>query len=131
MGRRIELNQTEKTVRIIEHTGKWTDEDRSITGEATYHLEELPENIVNHCALHGLSQKLADSTASMSENKGFTREERYDVIEDLYKQLHDGNWTKPSTGGANKITLSKVEKAAMEAGMTMEQVALLKKALGH
>lgn len=131
MARKITLNLNEMEVEITEYTGAWGGDDFEIQKSVVYAYNDLPESIQAHCGLHGLSQKLTDQTSAMSPAKGFTTNERFGVMDDLFDQLLSGNWKKPSTGTSGKIAPSKVAKAAEEMGMTVEQVALLMKSLGH
>jgi len=137
MARRIEKNAAEKSIRVIEYTGEWSGE-HSVIREETYFLLDLDAEQQLNCMLHGLNQKLGDSTASMGESKGFSTDERFDTINELWLQLTGdeekgvkGSWNKPTSGGSAKISPSKLQAKAKELGISEEQVALLMKALGH
>lgn len=71
--------------------------------QAEVNLDSLPQNIVRLLALHGLSQKLGDSYASV---KGDVEEaiKRFDAVAN---QLASGEWKKAREGGgegAGKVT---------------------------
>lgn len=131
MARKITLNTNEMTVELTEYDGEWNGEGFDILHTTVYPFNELPDNIKDYCGVHGLSQKLTDQTSAMSDAKGFTTLERFDVIDALFDQLKDGHWKRPSTGKTGKIAPSKVQRAAEEMGMTPEQIAILMKSLGH
>lgn len=126
MARHIELNTTEQTVTLTEYAGKWMGEDMDVQREEVYAITDLPEHIQNHCALHGLAQKLSDQTSAMSDAKGFTVTERFDTIDALFDQLKDGNWKRPSTGGAGKLSQTAIKNKMDSLGLTAEQYEMAK-----
>jgi len=90
----------------------------------TYELSKLTKTIQSNCALHGLCQKLVDSTAGMN-SKDYTDAERGKKIDEVWVILTSGQWKKPSEG---KISAKKiVDEAKVKA--TPEELAVLKKLL--
>jgi hypothetical protein len=94
-------------------------------------LDSLPANIVNLLALHGLSQKLGDSYASVKGNVADAKAK----FEAVLTQLRNGEWKKAreaGEGGSNVTELAQaiaqfkgapVEKAvAVVAKATPEQI---------
>lgn len=89
---------------------------------ATYAVSSLSKTIQSHCTLHGLCQKLIDSTAGMN-NDSYTDKERSDRVAQVWNQLKADQWTKPGEG---KATMKKkVDEAKSKA--TPEELAVLKK----
>ena len=88
-------------------------------GGIEYRLGDLSDDMVTACAVHGLKQKLNDSTASMTDAKGYDTTERADMVESVWTTLAEGNWNKPSEG---KISKEQGITTLMEAkGLTREQ----------
>lgn len=86
---------------------------------AEYSLNDLSEEMVTACAVHGLKQKLNDSTASMTDAKGYTNAERASMVESIWDTLAGGNWNKPTEG---KISKEQGIATLMEAkGLSKEQ----------
>ncbi len=127
--RALELNTSTMTVTLVEHTGTLTDGDFELVAKETYAIEDLPEELVKYCTLHGLAQKLTDHTAGKTDAAGYTSDSRFDLINELFDQLKEGNWKKPSTGGTSKVAPNAVIAKAIAAGMAEDQVELLKIAL--
>lgn len=88
----------------------------------TFKLSDLPKGIQAKCALHGMCQKLVDSTAGMN-SKDYTDDERKEKIKEVYATLKSNLWAKPAEG---KSTIKKKVDAAIAAA-TPEELALLKK----
>lgn len=68
--------------------------------ESEVSLESLPANIVRLLALHGLSQKLGDSYASVKGNVGEAKEK----YEGVLTQLRAGEWRKTRAEGGEGQT---------------------------
>ena len=84
-----------------------------------YCVDELSPEMQRACAVHGLKQKLNDSTASMTDAKGYTNTERASMVESIWDTLTEGNWNKPSEG---KISKEQGITTLMEAkGLSREQ----------
>ena len=61
-------------------------------------LNDLPEEIVTHLALHGLSQKGGDSYAGKAD-------EAPQHVAAIFDQLKEGNWTSRASGsGGPRVT---------------------------
>lgn len=85
----------------------------------TYSVSALPNTIQDNCKLHGLCQKLIDSTAGMN-SKDYTDIERAAKIAEVWTTLKSGSWRKPEEGVAamtkkvgNAKDLATVEEAAV------------------
>ena len=88
----------------------------------TYTTSGLSDTIKANLILHGLVQKLIDSTAGMN-NKDYTDQERSAKISGVYETLKTGQWSKPGEG---KATMKKkLEEAKTKA--TPAELAVLKK----
>ena len=88
-------------------------------GGVTYDADELPSEIRRACMVHGLKQKLNDSTAAMTDAKGYSNTERASTVEEVWETLMEGNWNKPSEG---RVTKEHGITALMEKkGLTREQ----------
>ena len=123
MARKIELNIGEMSVTLVEHTGSWNGKDYILIKSATYMMCDLPSQVQDMCALHGLAQKLCDQTSSMSAANGYIAADRFDVIGELFKQLESGHWKKPSSGGGGKLNQAQIKNKMSELGLTDEQYA--------
>lgn len=70
------------------------------TGERiTAILEDLPDGIVTRLALHGLSQKLGDSYASVKGDAGLG----YSRAQDVLSRLQSGAWAGAGGGGGMQL----------------------------
>lgn len=126
MARKVVLNTEENVVEITEYDGSWNGEDFSLIKSERYDMNKVIEKNVTHAALHGMAQKLCDSTASMSDKKGYSVEERFTTMGNLFERLMDGPWNKKAEGSGPKISLSAVERKAKELGLEDEALELLK-----
>jgi len=126
--RNISLDLDTMIVRIAEHTGTMKDENYSEIHAVEYDCTLLNETISKHAMLHGVAQKLADSTASMSDAKGFTTTERFDVINDLFDRISGeaGEWNKRSEGGGTKLSQKAIANKMNELGLSPEQFEMAK-----
>lgn len=88
----------------------------------TYSVSALPKTIQGNCKLHGLCQKLIDSTAGMN-SKDYTDKERADKVAEVWKTLKEGSWRKPGEGMSTMK--KKVDEAKTKA--TPEELEVLKK----
>lgn len=87
----------------------------------TYKLSELSTTMRANCGIHGLCQKLIDSTAGMN-SKDYTDEERADKVAEVWATLKTGQWTKPGEG---KATMKrKVDNALAQASKTDAKMML-------
>jgi hypothetical protein len=85
-------------------------------GEAlTVNLSELPEEMITHLALHGLSQKLGDSYSGESDIT-VARTKAAGVAE----RLNKGDWKAVREGGGSKIT-DLAHALATVTGKTVEE----------
>lgn len=89
----------------------------------TYTIKGLSDTIKDNLQLHGLVQKLVDSTAGMN-TKDFTDAERSVKIDEVFTTLKAGNWTQPSTAKVSKGD-KKILAAATKA--TKNELAVMKK----
>jgi len=89
----------------------------------TYTVVGLSDTIKGNLQLHGLVQKLVDSTAGMN-TKDFTDAERSTKIDEVYTTLKAGNWTQPSTAKVSKGD-KKIQAAATKA--SKNELAVMKK----
>ncbi len=99
----------------------------------TYSVHSLSKTIQDNCKLHGLCQKLIDSTAGMN-SKDYTDKERAGKVAEVWKTLKEGSWKKPGEGiGAltkkvgNAKDLATLEEAAVMVKlglMTEEELAV-------
>lgn len=127
--RKVELDTTTMSVLFTEYTGTWKGDDYNEIYVESYHIEDLPDNVVKTCTLHGLSQKLGDQTSAMGDKAGFTTSDRFNTMNDLFDQLKGGNWKKPSSGKSSKVNPNKAIADARAAGMAEDQIAILKQVL--
>jgi len=82
-----------KTLKTLERGVKaeWADGKVS-----TYDLDELPEEIVRQCAIHGMSQKIMDAHSGQGgEGVAACRA----TTDEVYENLIAGEWNKKATGG--------------------------------
>lgn len=70
-------------------------------------LESLPANIVTLLALHGLSQKLGDSYASVKGDVGEAKKK----FEAVLNQLINGEWKKAREGGEGGAKVTELAEA--------------------
>jgi hypothetical protein len=88
----------------------------------TYKVSELSPTMQNNCKLHGLCQKLIDSTAGMN-SKDYTDEERADKVAEVWTTLKTDQWTKPGEGKATmkkKLTNALANATITEAKMMLK-----------
>lgn len=78
----------------------------------TYKLSELPPTMRANCGIHGLCQKLIDSTAGMNA-KDYTDKERATKVFEVWSTLKKNQWTKP--GEAKATMKKKLDEAAAKA----------------
>ena len=81
---------------------EWTWEDGKTS---TFSLDELPSELIEQAALHGLTQKLSDAYAG----KKTVREAR-DAWADVAAALRSGNWNRK--GGVSGIWIEALARAA-------------------
>ena len=89
----------------------------------TYTVVGLSDTIKGNLQLHGLVQKLVDSTAGMNA-KDFTDVERSARIDKVYVNLKAGHWTVPGEAKVSKGD-KKITAAASKA--TKHELAVMKK----
>ena len=87
-----------------------------------YKVTDLPQTMQANCRLHGLCQKLIDSTAGMN-SKDYTEDERAAKVAEVWATLKKDQWTKP---GESKATMKKKVDEAVEKA-SPEELAVLKK----
>lgn len=75
--------------------------------ESEVDLDSLPAAIVRNLALHGLSQKLGDSYASVKGNVAEAKE-RYEAV---LTQLRAGDWRKQREGGEGVTRVTELAAA--------------------
>lgn len=81
-------------------------------------LNELPENIVQRLAMHGLSQKLGDATAGADLDECLPR------VKAVAEALHDPEgWTTRVPGSAGPRTTQLAEALAAVTGKPVEEAA--------
>lgn len=81
-------------------------------------LNELPENIVQRLAMHGLSQKLGDATAGAELDECFAR------VSAVAEALHDPEgWTTRVPGTSGPRTTQLAEALAAVTGKPIEEAA--------
>ena len=92
----------------------------------TYSVSDLSTTIQDNLKLHGLCQKLIDSTAGMN-SKDYTDKERAGKIAEVYKTLKSGAWRKPGEGiGAmNKKVTNAKDLATLEQAEVMVKLGLM------
>ena len=125
--RTVTLNSEDMSVRIAEHTGTKTGGDYLEVRAEEYEIDGLPAGITDTCTLHGLAQKLSDHTAGKSDDKGYSVDQRFDLIGELFGQLVEGDWTKKSGGGGTKLNQKQIASKMEELGLTPEQYEPAKK----
>jgi len=76
-------------------------------------LSDFPQNVLDACAWHGLSQKLGDSYASAK-----TPEDAVESFETLYERLTGGEWVKAREGGGPRpsMVVDAIVAALVDAG---------------
>jgi hypothetical protein len=118
-----------ETLVIMEHYGTVTEDNIDPIRTERYDLSELPENIYvpSEAGRHGIKQKLSDSTASMSDKKGHSTDDRFDTIDSLWAQLVNGEWTQRREGAGTKLSQNQIASKMAELGLTEEQFELAKK----
>lgn len=89
----------------------------------TYTVTGLSDTIKGNLQLHGLVQKLVDSTAGMN-TKDFTDVERSAKIDEVYTTLKSGNWTQPSTA---KVSKGDKKILAAQSKATKHELEVMKK----
>ena len=109
--RSITVNPEGTEIAIVEHYGTQTEGDVEIIRSETYDLTSLNKQVMLDIHRHGIKQKLGDCTASMGSDKGFTTDQRFETINDLFDQMdgEKGQFNKASKGGksaANKADLA-------------------------
>lgn len=87
---------------------------------------DLSKTMQMNCMLHGLCQKLIDSTAGMN-SKDYTDDERKAKVAEVWETLKKDQWTKP---GESKATMKKkvdeaVEKANVEQAEVLHKLGLI------
>ena len=87
-----------------------------------YKVSDLPKTMQANLKLHGLCQKLIDSTAGMN-SKDYTDKEREAKVQEVWFTLKKNQWTKP---GESKATMKKKVDEAVEKASPQE-LAVLKK----
>lgn len=87
-----------KQINIEARTVTFTFEDG--LAPITLGLDQVPESVVLHATLHGLSQKVGDAAAiQKSEENGFTVTEamRQSAVTAMIDQLVGGDWNAKGT----------------------------------
>lgn len=80
-------------------------------------LHELPQEMIERLALHGLSQKCGDSYASAND-KGWSVDDCADATRDVIGNLIQGVWSASGERGGNAII---IEALSSVTGKTLEE----------
>lgn len=114
--RSVRTNPKAGTVTIVEHYGTVTEGNVDHIREGTYNIVNFNDAVMAETLVHGLKQKLIDCTASMSVDKGFTSDQRFETINDLFDQMdgEKGTFNKAAKGGKS---VQNKEDLAMAATM--------------
>lgn len=125
--RQVSCDLEKMEVTITEHTGTHSDGDFIALHTERYGIDNLNQETLNRATLHGLAQKLGDSTAGQSNEKGHTTESRFKVLDDMFAQLETVGWNKARSSAGVKLSQTQIASKMNELGLSAEQFELAKK----
>lgn len=96
-------------------------------------LDDFSEEIIERLALHGLSQKVGDSTSSLSKDRDFHG--AFGAMQGVVDNLSNGLWSSRAGSGTNDLVaaIAKLQGIELEEAQaavdkaTEEQIAAFKK----